>query len=58
MEKLFIINIYWFYLFSVFWLTKAVIILFNDYIVIVKCFILDSFIVYIIFLLKPFVNVV
>ena len=58
MEKLFIINIYWFYLFSVFWLTKAVIILFNDYIVIVKCFILDSFIEYIIFLLKPFVNVV
>ena len=58
MEKLFIINIYWFYLFSVFWLTKVVIILFNDYNVIVKCFILDSFIEYIIFLLKPFVNVV
>ena len=58
MEKLFITNIYWFYLFSVFWLTKVVIILFNDYSVIVKCFILDGFIEYIIFLLKLFANIV
>ena len=36
MEKLFITNIYWFYLFSVFWLTKVVTILFNDYSVIVS----------------------
>ena len=49
MEKLFITNIYWFYLFSVFWLTKVVIILFNDYSVIVKRFILDNFIEYIIY---------
>ena len=35
-EKLFISIIYCFYLFSVFWLTKVVIILFNDYRVIVN----------------------
>ena len=57
MKKLFVVIIYCFYLFSVFWLTKVVIILFNDYSVIVKCFILDSFIEYIILLLKLFVNV-
>ena len=57
MEKLFVVIIYCFYLFSVFWLTKVVIILFNDYSVIVKCFILDSFIKYIKLLLKLFVNV-
>ena len=57
MKKLFVVIIYCFYLFSVFWLTKVVIILFNDYSVIVKCFILDSFIKYIKLLLKLFVNV-
>ena len=56
-EKLFIAIIYCFYLFSVLWLTKVVIILFNDYNVIVKCFILDSFMEYIILLLNLFVNV-
>ena len=57
MEKLFITIVYCFYLFSVFWLTKVVTILFTDYSVIVKCFITDSFIEYIILLLKLFVNV-
>ena len=57
MEKLFIVIIYCFYPFNVFWLTKVVIILFDDYSIIVKCFILDSFIEYIILLLKLFVNV-
>ena len=39
-EKLFITIIYFFYLFSVFWPIKVIIILFNDYSVIVKCLIL------------------
>ena len=50
-------NIIFFYLFSVFWLTKVLTILFIDYSVIVKCFLTDSFIEYIILLLKLFVNV-
>ena len=44
-------------LFSVFWPIKVVIILFNDYSVIVNRFILDSFTKYIILVLKLFVNV-
>ena len=57
MEKLFITIVYCFYLFSVFWLTKVVTILFTDYSVIIKCFLFDSFIEYIILLSKLFVNV-
>ena len=56
MEKLFITIIYCFYLFSVFWITKVIIILFTHYTVIVKCFFFDSFIEHIILLLKLFVN--
>ena len=56
MEKLFITIIYCFYLFIVFWLTKVVTILFIDYSVIVKCFLSNNFIEYIILLLKLFVN--
>ena len=57
MERLFITIVYCFYLFSVFWLTKVVTILFTDYSVIIKCFLFDSFIEYIILLSKLFVNV-
>ena len=57
MEKLFITIVYCFYLFSVFWLTKVVTILFTDYSVIIKCFLFDSFIEYITLLSKLFVNV-
>ena len=56
-ENFFIAVIYCFYLFSVLWLTKVVIILFNDYNVIVKCFILNRFMEYIILLLNLLVNV-
>jgi len=61
-KKLFINIIYYFYLFSVFWLTRVIIILFAYYTVIVKCIYLFiyffySFIEYIILLLKLFVNV-
>ena len=56
MEKLFISIIYCFYLFRVFWLTKMVTILFTNYSVIIKCFLSNSFIEYIILLLKLFVN--
>ena len=57
MEKLFITIVYCFYLFSVFWLTKVVTILFTDYSVIIKCFLFDNFIEYITLLSKLFVNV-
>ena len=57
MENLFITIIYCFYLFSVFWLIKVVIILFTDYSAIVNVFFPDSFIEYIILLSKVFVNV-
>ena len=53
----FITILYCFYLFSVFWPTKVVTILFTHYIVIVKCFLLGSFIEYIILLLKLYVYV-
>ena len=56
-ENLFITILYCFYLFSIFWPIKVVTILFTDYSVIIKCFLSDNFIEYIILLLKLFVNV-
>ena len=50
--------IYCFYLFNVFWLIEMFTISFTDYNVIVKCFLSDSFIEYIILLLKLFVNII
>ena len=57
MEKLFITILYCFYLISVFWPIKLVNILLTDFSVIVKSFLSNSFIEYIILLLKLFVNV-